>query len=385
MKMVLWKALVPYLLLPVVIGLVAMVVIRGESGPVAWGVYGAAGILACLIFWRQLISITQTSSLNEQLNGVLESLSAKNQEVQKYATQVAEQYRTLAKMQVDLEESHKNLASTHRALAEQHDATQLQATQLKATNDELSKTRDKLQDSYHRLSQKQHETEKYTERLEIVNRELKQTQEEVQENLKRQEALNTELRMAKSELVEANDALADLNELLLKRASTDNMTQLPNHGAFQDRLREELLSFTRTGRPLSLILLDVDYFKHYNDAYGHQAGDQCLKMVARILEAQVRASDLVARYGGEEFAVLLPNTDIEGASWMAERIRSEVEANEFPNRWVTLSLGISSTQNVIPDPSLLVGAADEALYRAKQQGRNRWIVYELLNKGQQAA
>jgi diguanylate cyclase (GGDEF)-like protein len=133
--------------------------------------------------------------------------------------------------------------------------------------------------------------------------------------------------------------------------------------------------------PLSLILFDVDYFKRYNDCYGHQAGDACLIQVAQAAkEGSSRSADLVARYGGEEFVIILPNTDRKGAIAIAERIQKSLRAKAIPHERsdvseiVSISLGITS---VIPSsdrsPEMLISKADEALYVAKQQGRDRYV------------
>ncbi len=137
----------------------------------------------------------------------------------------------------------------------------------------------------------------------------------------------------------------------------------------------------RENKPLSLILCDIDFFKAYNDTYGHIAGDDCLQQVAKAINSAVRRpGDLVARYGGEEFAVILPNTETAGAIHLAETIRASVKGKEifhpksFVNQHVTLSLGAATT---IPspdkDPTTLIAAADKALYQAKELGRDKVV------------
>jgi diguanylate cyclase (GGDEF)-like protein len=131
--------------------------------------------------------------------------------------------------------------------------------------------------------------------------------------------------------------------------------------------------------PLSLILCDIDFFKKYNDTYGHQAGDACLRKVANALTfCAKRSVDLVARYGGEEFAVILPNTTTAGASQVAEEIREFVNSLKIPHaqsavsEHVTLSLGVASMEPTLDtSPSMLIATADAALYRAKAAGRNK--------------
>ena len=157
---------------------------------------------------------------------------------------------------------------------------------------------------------------------------------------------------------------------------TDGLTKLYNHRFFQDALKRE---FTRSGRhrsPLSLVLLDIDHFKGFNDTYGHQQGDVVLQELARILRGQVRTLDVVARYGGEEFAVVMPDAPADIALRVAERLRAAVEAHPVPGPagplTVTISLGVATVPDeAIAAPAGIIAAADRALYRAKERGRNR--------------
>jgi two-component system cell cycle response regulator len=171
------------------------------------------------------------------------------------------------------------------------------------------------------------------------------------------------------------------NEKLEILANLDGLTQLANRRRWDACLGQEWRRCAREQQSLSLLLCDVDYFKRYNDAYGHQAGDDCLKQIARaIAQSAKRPADLVARYGGEEFAVLLPNTTAAGADQIAGMIQAAVHdlsivhcQSDISDR-VTLSIGIAS---VIPHPEMppetLLTQADSALYRAKQQGRNQTV------------
>jgi len=160
-------------------------------------------------------------------------------------------------------------------------------------------------------------------------------------------------------------------------ATRDGLTGLANRRCFDDTLHAEWQRALRQQQPLSLLMVDVDNFKQYNDAYGHVGGDECLKRIATAVASEMRANDLVARYGGEEFAVILPNQSLKGAAIVAERIRCRVEALRLPNlgadkQFVTVSIGaataIASNGN---EPSQLIATADAALYRAKHMGRNR--------------
>lgn len=204
----------------------------------------------------------------------------------------------------------------------------------------------------------------------------------------------TERKKAEAVLRETNNALEDeivkrtlvteelriKTELLEKLSSQDGLTEIPNRRHFNERAKLEWQRAQRVGLPLSLIMIDIDHFKQYNDHYGHAAGDACLKQVARALTSCVeRPLDLVARYGGEEFVALLPETDCSGARHLAEQMRAAVEALSIPHAdssiasVVTLSVGVATHKdgNAKADLSQLQACADQALYRAKHQGRNR--------------
>ena len=179
--------------------------------------------------------------------------------------------------------------------------------------------------------------------------------------------------------------LEKANRELERLATIDGLTQVANWRRFNEYLQQAWNLLQREQNPLSLIMIDIDHFKLYNDVYGHLVGDDCLRTVAQAISTTVkRPADLVARYGGEEFAVLLPNTNAEGAVYLAEAIRNEVlrqkivHARSPVNPHVTLSLGVSSK---VPDsqglPATLVETADQALYEAKKNGRNRVILKTL--------
>jgi diguanylate cyclase (GGDEF)-like protein len=169
------------------------------------------------------------------------------------------------------------------------------------------------------------------------------------------------------------------NRELQRLAALDGLTGVANRRRFDEYLDAEWCRMTREKLPLSLILCDIDFFKKYNDTYGHQAGDACLRRVADALRFCLKRSvDLVARYGGEEFAVILPNTTIAGAFQIAEEIRAVVNSLEITHiqsavsQHITLSLGIACikpTPNTLP--AMLIATADAALYQAKAAGRNQ--------------
>jgi diguanylate cyclase (GGDEF)-like protein len=194
---------------------------------------------------------------------------------------------------------------------------------------------------------------------------------DVTELIEREQAL----RRVNEELDAANRRLAELSE-------TDALTGIANRRLFDRRLAEEWLRALRHGLPLALLMVDVDFFKRYNDRHGHTAGDACLQRVAALLAGCARRADeLLARYGGEEFVLLLPHCAPDDACVQAERCREVVDAAAIPHddsplgRAVTLSIGVAT----IPlgadeaDPQHLVRLADAALYRAKREGRNRVV------------
>ena len=172
------------------------------------------------------------------------------------------------------------------------------------------------------------------------------------------------LEIQKRELEQANRELCDL-------ATTDGLTGLKNHRAFQERLQGDCETAERHQTPLSLLLLDVDHFKQFNDTFGHPAGDAVLKQVARLLEHTMRDCDFVARYGGEEFVVVLPQTDQAGALRAAERCRAAVENADWDCRAVTASFGVATLSLDCTGSDALIAAADQALYAAKFNGRNQ--------------
>ncbi len=161
------------------------------------------------------------------------------------------------------------------------------------------------------------------------------------------------------------------NAILRALSTTDELTNIHNRRSFTERLHVEWERAARLNTPLSLLMIDVDLFKAYNDSFGHVAGDAILQQVAGLLCETARSIDVVARYGGEEFTVILPDADQKGAHIFAERFRYAIEAANWPRRKLTVSIGVATRAPAIKNPSQLIDRADAALYRAKQNGRNR--------------
>lgn len=176
--------------------------------------------------------------------------------------------------------------------------------------------------------------------------------------------------------------LKKYQDFLQNLALLDGLTGIANRRNFDERLAAEWKRAKRNRLPLSLLLLDVDYFKLYNDHYGHAEGDECLRRIAAVLrQGTTRPADLAARYGGEEFVILLPETDRKGAAVTAEKVMATVTELAIPHAYskvashVTVSIGATSlTPNEERTPEQLVKAADQALYQAKEQGRNRVVM-----------
>jgi diguanylate cyclase (GGDEF)-like protein len=198
--------------------------------------------------------------------------------------------------------------------------------------------------------------------------------------------VHLELRFLTRKVQEQAIALKQANQELHRLANLDGLTEVANRRRFDEYFDQEWRRSGRDRTPLSLILCDIDYFKNYNDHYGHQAGDACLRKVAQaISETLHRPADLVARYGGEEFAIILPNTPLEGAVHIAELLQIQIEqlgilhAQSQVSSYITLSLGISSQ---VPEPlqenHTLIAATDKALYLAKSEGRNTFRLQTLI-------
>ncbi|QDV38429.1 diguanylate cyclase [Tautonia plasticadhaerens] len=183
--------------------------------------------------------------------------------------------------------------------------------------------------------------------------------------------LNLRLQIA-GRILAVHAELGRRNARLAELATTDALTGVRNRRRFHEDLDLLLSQARRLREPLSLVMLDVDNFKSFNDSFGHPAGDEVLRRVGAMLQSSVRGHDLVARYGGEEFAVLLPATGTEEAVLVSERLRSAFRSEAWPHRPVTASLGLDTAGPVeFQGADDLIRRADEALYRSKREGRDR--------------
>ncbi len=172
-------------------------------------------------------------------------------------------------------------------------------------------------------------------------------------------------------LGEADRQLDEMRAVLENLATVDTLTGLPNHRAFHEHLDRELGRALRHGHSLSLLLLDLDRFKAFNDAYGHVHGDEALKLAGRVLAENARTSDIPARFGGEEFAVILTETDTMGAVIFGERLRQSIASADCLQRPITVSIGIATLTPSMSGVAELIAQADRALCHAKGEGRNR--------------
>jgi len=177
----------------------------------------------------------------------------------------------------------------------------------------------------------------------------------------------------------------DLLEATYRMAITDGLTGLSNRRHFDERLTQEVHRAVRYERPFSVIILDIDHFKHHNDRLGHLEADRILVQLARLLRESVRRGDMVARYGGDEFVILLPETDIEAGRVVADRVRRAVEQKVFAYSRVTISAGVVTWRLGERSPAEVLTAADRALYRAKGMGGNCVWAPDVATEGQCAA
>ncbi|MEK7773579.1 MAG: diguanylate cyclase, partial [Deltaproteobacteria bacterium] len=222
---------------------------------------------------------------------------------------------------------------------------------------------------------------KLPDKIELVAR-IRAHSRTYQLQMQRDEAYR-ELEKLQERLEESNRKLEERNAILQRLSVLDGLTGIANRRHFDEILKQEWKRGHRDASSLAIIMIDIDFFKKFNDNYGHQGGDDCLKRAASALSDTLhRPGDFIARYGGEEFVVLLPNTDAGGGAIIAEQMRSNIEAQNIDHALssvsthVTISLGVAS---VLPDdaatPEDLIAKADGALYKAKAAGRNRCMIH----------
>ena len=216
------------------------------------------------------------------------------------------------------------------------------------------------------------------EKLEL-RRQIEKRSDDVQKAIFKLESEVEKRRFAEKELVENRKKLIEKNEELKKISIRDGLTEIYNRRYFHQHFEREWKRSIRDKKPISLIMIDIDFFKLFNDTYGHLAGDDCLKQVAKALDNLIqRPADLFARYGGEEFVAVLPGTDVEGSIQLAEEMRKAVEALKIKHTssdisaHITISLGVAT---IFPDSksssNMLIDRADKVLYKVKRTGRNQ--------------
>jgi diguanylate cyclase len=250
------------------------------------------------------------------------------------------------------------------------------------SNHESKRVREALQQLHALTGSIGHNVDEHASRVEAINQNLAEAK------TKGDGDLQTSLLAAMAQITEANERLqGQLNsaekkleeqagklESTLAEARTDALTGLSNRRAFDDELQRRLGEFHRYGSKVSMMLMDVDHFKKFNDTHGHLAGDEVLRGVARVLKQTVREVDLVFRYGGEEFAIVFPGTAVGDACGVADRIRAAVEGSRFDFNGTTLQVTLSGglTEAALGDePAAFIKRADESLYHSKKTGRNR--------------
>jgi diguanylate cyclase (GGDEF)-like protein len=206
------------------------------------------------------------------------------------------------------------------------------------------------------------------EQLGRKDRDLESSMDDLERIKRLYKDIGGELNATSEKLHRAKDQL----EIL---ATTDGLTEVYNHRHFMDQIHERFEEAKKCSSPLSLLMIDIDHFKAFNDNHGHMAGDLVLKKIAQLLKASCRTQDIVARYGGEEFAIILSETDLQRAETVAERVRSVVEHHRLvdgtQSQPITVSVGIGALHDGIDTVNDLIASADKALYQAKTEGRNR--------------
>jgi diguanylate cyclase (GGDEF)-like protein len=238
-----------------------------------------------------------------------------------------------------------------------------------------------LSDAAERLSKGERgveidETSLTSEEVNVLTRTFNEMSRGLERNAREIEKSHQAVKVANDELIVKNQELSDVNLVLEQLSITDGLTKLHNHRYFQESIVTECKRSLRSKDPLSLILIDIDYFKKWNDRLGHAGGDEILRRLAKVLNQCVRETDILTRYGGEEFALIALDTDLDGVIALAEKIRQSVEEEQFltdvpsEKEQLTISIGVAT---LYEDRKQLFADADAALYTAKDTGRNRVV------------
>ena len=238
-----------------------------------------------------------------------------------------------------------------------------------------------LSDAAERLSKGERdveidETTLTSEEVNVLTRTFNEMSRGLERNAREIEKSHQAVKVANDELIVKNQELLDVNLVLEQLSITDGLTKLHNHRYFQESIATECKRSLRSKDPLSLILIDIDYFKKWNDRLGHAGGDEILRRLAEVMNQCVRETDILTRYGGEEFALIALNTDLDGAIALGEKIRQSIEEESFltdvpsEKEQLTVSIGVATLDE---DRKQLFKDADGALYTAKDTGRNRVV------------
>jgi diguanylate cyclase (GGDEF)-like protein len=210
--------------------------------------------------------------------------------------------------------------------------------------------------------------------------ELREQRRAMKAALEDAEAARSRLAASERRLQTSQIELESANARLRELATTDPLTGLANRRVFEERFAVAFVIARRNYRPLSIMFLDIDDFKRYNDTFGHTAGDTILRRIGAVLLRSVRASDLAVRYGGEEFVLLMPETDEDQGLVLAERILKAVRSEDFEFGPITVSGGIAALSDELAKPRDLLRLADAALYEAKRTGKDRVLGYSSLGE-----
>ena len=312
----------------------------------------------------------KNSELNSKINAIEEQkniISNQTKNIKSYEEKLNIQSKLLEKQTLEIEEQKKQLNEIQ---------TSIESEKNKLSNAILSvKEKEKVVESLINLQKnKQLEFEKTKKDLEILNSQI----EEQKSNLLIKEDIISDQKNIISALVILSIIIIALglnglrlNKLLKNLSQTDALSGLYNRRFMNKKLEEEIMKFQRYETPFSLLLLDIDYFKIINDTFGHDKGDLVIKKISSLMQTHIRNTDICARWGGEEFLILASNSDLNGALILANNIRELIENCEFEiNSYVTVSIGVSTMTKSLDQESLLK-LVDNALYKAKEKGRNR--------------